>query len=195
MLLSDGWLPDRIAPESVVNDDTIRQIREEMVALLPRLRRFARGLAGAPDQADDLVQAACERALTRIDQYQPGTRLDSWMFRIVQTIYLDDRRANKVRTGEGRIDADMVEDELAFDGGRGIEAHMTYEAVRAAMAKLPDEQRTVLTLVCVEGQSYKEAAAALDIPIGTVMSRLARARTALARMLGETGTSLASPAE
>ncbi len=195
MLLSDGWLPDRIAPESVVNDDTIRQIREEMVALLPRLRRFARGLAGAPDQADDLVQAACERALTRIDQYQPGTRLDSWMFRIVQTIYLDDRRANKVRTGEGRIDADMVEDELAFDGGRGIEAHMTYEAVRAAMAKLPDEQRTVLTLVCVEGQSYKEAAAALDIPIGTVMSRLARARTALARMLGETGSSLASPAE
>jgi len=195
VLLSDGWLPDRIAPESVVNDDTIRQIREEMVALLPRLRRFARGLAGAPDQADDLVQAACERALTRIDQYQPGTRLDSWMFRIVQTIYLDDRRANKVRTGEGRIDADMVEDELAFDGGRGIEAHMTYEAVRAAMAKLPDEQRTVLTLVCVEGQSYKEAAAALDIPIGTVMSRLARARTALARMLGETGSSLASPAE
>jgi RNA polymerase sigma-70 factor (ECF subfamily) len=193
--VSDGRSPDRIAPESVVNDDTIRQIREEMVALLPRLRRFARGLAGAPDQADDLVQAACERALTRIDQYQPGTRLDSWMFRIVQTIYLDDRRANKVRTGEGRIDADMVEDELAFDGGRGIEAHMTYEAVRAAMAKLPDEQRTVLTLVCVEGQSYKEAAAALDIPIGTVMSRLARARTALARMLGETGTSLASPAE
>jgi len=195
VLLSDGRSPDRIEPESVVNDDTIRQIREEMVALLPRLRRFARGLAGAPDQADDLVQAACERALTRIDQYQPGTRLDSWMFRIVQTIYLDDRRANKVRTGEGRIDADMVEDELAFDGGRGIEAHMTYEAVRAAMAKLPDEQRTVLTLVCVEGQSYKEAAAALDIPIGTVMSRLARARTALARMLGETGSSLASPAE
>ncbi len=195
MLVSDGKSPDRIAPESVVNDDTIRQIREEMVALLPRLRRFARGLAGAPDQADDLVQAACERALTRIDQYQPGTRLDSWMFRIVQTIYLDDRRANKVRTGEGRIDADMVEDELAFDGGRGIEAHMTYEAVRAAMAKLPDEQRAVLTLVCVEGQSYKEAAAALDIPIGTVMSRLARARTALARMLGETGSSLASPAE
>ncbi len=179
----------------VVNDDTIRQIREEMVALLPRLRRFARGLAGAADQADDLVQAACERALTRIDQYQPGTRLDSWMFRIVQTIWLDDRRANKVRTGEGRIDADMVEDELAFDGGRGIEAHMTYEAVRAAMAKLPDDQRAVLTLVCVEGQSYKEAASALDIPIGTVMSRLARARTALARMLGETGASLASPGD
>ncbi len=180
---------------SVVNEDTLRQVREEMVALLPRLRRFARGLAGAPDQADDLVQAACERALTRIDQWQPGTRLDSWMFRIVQTIWLDERRAVKVRTGEGRIDAEMAEDELAFDGGRGLEAHMTYEAVRAAMATLPEDQRAVLVLVCVEGQSYKEAAAALDIPIGTVMSRLARARAGLVKRLGESGESLASPAE
>ncbi len=180
---------------SVVNEDTLRQVREEMVALLPRLRRFARGLAGVPDQADDLVQAACERALTRIDQWQPGTRLDSWMFRIVQTIWLDERRAVKVRTGEGRIDAEMAEDELAFDGGRGLEAHMTYEAVRAAMATLPEDQRAVLVLVCVEGQSYKEAAAALDIPIGTVMSRLARARAGLVKRLGESGESLASPAE
>lgn len=180
---------------SVVNDDTLRQVREEMVALLPRLRRFARGLTGVADQADDLVQAACERALTRIDQWQPGTRLDSWMFRIVQTIWLDEWRAVKVRTGEGRIDAEMAEDELAFDGGRGLEAHMTYEAVRAAMAELPAEQRAVLVLVCVEGQSYKEAAAALDIPIGTVMSRLARARAGLVRRLGESGSSLASPAE
>jgi RNA polymerase sigma-70 factor (ECF subfamily) len=180
---------------SVVNEDTLRQVREEMVALLPRLRRFARGLAGVPDQADDLVQAACERALTRSDQWQPGTRLDSWMFRIVQTIWLDERRAVKVRTGEGRIDAEMAEDELAFDGGRGLEAHMTYEAVRAAMATLPEDQRAVLVLVCVEGQSYKEAAAALDIPIGTVMSRLARARAGLVKRLGESGESLASPAE
>ncbi len=180
---------------SVVNEDTLRQVREEMVALLPRLRRFARGLAGVPDQADDLVQAACERALARIDQWQPGTRLDSWMFRIVQTIWLDERRAVKVRTGEGRIDAEMAEDELAFDGGRGLEAHMTYEAVRAAMATLPEDQRAVLVLVCVEGQSYKEAAAALDIPIGTVMSRLARARAGLVKRLGESGESLASPAE
>jgi RNA polymerase sigma-70 factor (ECF subfamily) len=178
-----------------MNEDTLRQVREEMVALLPRLRRFARGLAGVADQADDLVQAACERALTRIDQWQPGTRLDSWMFRIVQTIWLDERRAVKVRTGEGRIDAEMAEDELAFDGGRGLEAHMTYEAVRAAMATLPEDQRAVLVLVCVEGQSYKEAAAALDIPIGTVMSRLARARAGLVKRLGESGESLASPAE
>lgn len=195
MLVSNGCFRRLGEWSAFVNDETLNQLRAEMVELLPRLRRFARGLAGAPDQADDLVQSACERALARIDQYQPGTRLDSWMFRIVQTIYLDDRRAVKVRTGEGRIDASLVEDELAFDGGRGLEAHMTYEAVRAAIAQLPDEQRVVLTFVCIEGQSYKEAAASLGIPIGTVMSRLARARAALAKRMGESGASLSAPAE
>ena len=160
-------------------------VRAQMVELLPRLRRFARGLAGAADQADDLVQAACERALARIEQWTPGTRLDSWMFRIVQTIWLDERRANKVRTGEGHVDAETVEAELAFDGGRQMDAHITFDRVRACMAKLPEEQRTVMMLVCVEGQTYKEAADTLQIPIGTVMSRLARARLALARLMGE----------
>ena len=162
-------------------------VQAELVALLPRLRRFARGLAGAPDQADDLVQAACERAIARIHQWTPGTRLDSWMFRIVQTIWLDQKRAQKVRTGEGRVEADsaIAEPELTVDGAREMEAHMTYDAVRRAMAKLPEEQRGVMLVVCVEGQSYKEAADTLAIPIGTVMSRLSRARTALARLLGE----------
>ncbi len=160
-------------------------VRSQMIELLPRLRRFARGLSGAADQADDLVQAACERALARIEQWTPGTRLDSWMFRIVQTIWLDERRANKVRTGEGQIDAESAEAELAFDGERRMDAHITFDRVRAAMGKLPEEQRTVMMLVCVEGQTYKEAAETLQIPIGTVMSRLARARLALARLMGE----------
>jgi RNA polymerase sigma-70 factor (ECF subfamily) len=170
-----------------VSEQVDPAIQAELVALLPRLRRFARGLAGVPDQADDLVQAACERALARIHQWTPGTRLDSWMFRIVQTIWLDQKRAQRVRTGEGRIDADspLVEPELAIDGAREMESHITYDAVRRAMARLPEEQRAVMTLVCVEGQSYKEAADTLAIPIGTVMSRLSRARTALARLLGE----------
>jgi RNA polymerase sigma-70 factor (ECF subfamily) len=160
-------------------------VQAELIALLPRLRRFARGLAGAPDQADDLVQAACERAIARIHQWTPGTRLDSWMFRIVQTIWFDQTRAQKVRTGEGRIDADspLVEAELAVDGARDIESQITYDAVRRCMARLPDEQRAVLLLVCIDGRSYKEAADALAIPIGTVMSRLSRARAALSRML------------
>jgi RNA polymerase sigma-70 factor (ECF subfamily) len=162
-------------------------VRAQMIALLPRLRRLARSLTGVADQADDLVQAACERALTRIEQWQPGTRLDSWMFRIVQTIWLDDRRAAKVRSGQGQVEAqsDLAEPELTVDGVRRMEAHMTLEGVRAAMAKLPEEQRVVMTLVCVEGQTYKEAAEILSVPIGTVMSRLARARLALARELGQ----------
>lgn len=165
------------------------RVRAEMVALLPRLRRFARGLAGVADQADDLVQAACERAIARIDQWTPGTRLDSWMFRIVQTIWLDERRAAKVRTGEGRIDAaEAVDPELSVNGARQMEAHLTYDAVRRVIAKLPEEQRLVIMLVCVEGQTYKEAADSLGIPIGTVMSRLARARASLVRELGEIGT-------
>ncbi len=164
----------------------------QMVALLPRLRRFARGLAGTAEQADDLVQAACERALMRIAQWTPGTRLDSWMFRIVQTIWLDERRAAKVRTGEGLVDAQGAEPELTVDGARHMEAHLTFDRVRAGMRRLPEEQRAVMMLVCVEGLTYKEAAETLSIPIGTVMSRLARARLALARDLGEASVDAAS---
>ncbi|MBI3454090.1 MAG: RNA polymerase sigma factor [Rhodospirillales bacterium] len=165
------------------------QVRDQMIALLPRLRRFARGLAGTADQADDLVQAACERAITRIGQWTPGTRLDSWMFRIIQTIWLDERRAVKVRGGDNRLDpAEATEPELTVDGVRRMEAHLTFDAVRRAMGGLPEDQRVVLMLVCVEGLTYKEAAETLAVPIGTVMSRLARARLALAHKLGESAT-------
>lgn len=160
-------------------------VHAELVALLPRLRRFARGLAGTADQADDLVQAACERALSRIQQWTPGTRLDSWMFRIIQTIWLDERRALKVRAGGGTVEAEDAGAELSADGVREMEAHITFDAVRRAMVRLPEEQQAVLMLVCVEGQTYKEAADTLSIPIGTVMSRLARARLALIREMGE----------
>lgn len=155
--------------------------RSQLVALLPRLRRFARGLTGAADRADDLVQAACERALARMEQWTPGTRLDSWMFRIVRTIWIDELRAQAVRVRAH--DRQEDESERAFDGERHMEAHITMEAVRAAVAKLQPEQREILVLVGVEGVSYKEAADILDIPIGTVMSRLARARAALLKML------------
>jgi RNA polymerase sigma-70 factor (ECF subfamily) len=165
-------------------------VHAQLVALLPRLRRFARGLAGTADQADDLVQAACERALSRIQQWTPGTRLDSWMFRIIQTIWLDERRSVKVRSGEGTVEAENAGAELSVDGARDMEAHLTFDAVRRAMTKLPEEQQAVLMLVCVEGQTYKEAADTLAIPIGTVMSRLARARLALVREMGEQASGL-----
>ena len=155
--------------------------RSQLVALLPRLRRFARGLCGAADRADDLVQAACERALARMEQWTPGTRLDSWMYRIVRTIWIDELRAQKVRQrARERQEGEM---ETSFDGERAMEAQMTMQAVREAVAKLPPEQREILLLVAVEGVSYKEAAEILDIPIGTVMSRLARGRAALVKLL------------
>lgn len=157
-----------------------QRIREELVALLPRLRRFASGLAGRGEDPDDLVQAACERALSRLDQFQPGTRLDSWMFRIVQTVWQDQRRRARRYQAHALADAAEISHD---DAGRTIEARLTLEAVRREIARLPDEQRVILLLVCVEGFTYKEASEALAIPVGTVMSRLARARFAVVRML------------
>jgi RNA polymerase sigma-70 factor (ECF subfamily) len=157
------------------------EIRERMVAVLPRLRRFAYALTGSAEQGDDLVQDACLRALSRIDQWQPGTRLDSWMYRIAQNIWLDRVRANKVR-GEV-VDVEAAEGIVGSDGRDVAESELTLQAVAAALARLPVEQRAVVALVCVEGASYKEAAEITGVPIGTVMSRLARARRALAVVL------------
>lgn len=153
---------------------------ERLVAMLPRLRRFARGLAGSASEADDLVQAACERALARHHQFQEGTRFDSWMFRIVQTIWIDQLRAREVR----KEDADIAEERLGSDEPmRRVEARLALDEVRRAVDRLPAEQRATLMLVTVEGLSYKEAAEVAGVPIGTIMSRLARARTALQQQL------------
>jgi RNA polymerase sigma-70 factor, ECF subfamily len=159
------------------------EIRERMVALLPRLRRFAFSLTGNAEQSDDLVQDACLRALARIDQWQPGTRLDSWMYRIAQNIWFDRVRANKVR-GEV-VDIEAAEGIVGSDGRVVTESELTLQTVAAALARLPAEQRAVVALVCIEGTSYKEAAEITGVPIGTVMSRLARARRALAAVLNQ----------
>ncbi|BBK30044.1 RNA polymerase RpoE-like sigma-24 subunit [Stella humosa] len=156
-------------------------IGDQLIVLLPRLRRFARGLAKSIADSDDLVQAACERALARAHQWQPGTRFDSWMFRIVQTIWIDQMRARAVR---GEADAIDPEAQPTDESVRRAEARMSLEAVQKAVNRLPEEQRAVLMLVTVEGLSYKEAAEALDVPIGTIMSRLARARAAVQSITG-----------
>lgn len=154
---------------------------DQLVAVLPRLRRFARGLTGSAVEADDLVQAACERALARAHQFQPGTRFDSWMFRIVQTVWIDQLRARETRRTES-------EDEALGTGtdepSRRVEARMALREVEAAIAVLPAEQRVALLLVTVEGLSYREAAEVAAVPVGTIMSRLARARMALLAKLG-----------
>ena len=153
---------------------------DQLIAVLPRLRRFARGLAKAAADADDLVQAACERALARAHQYEEGTRFDSWMFRIVQTIWIDQLRSREVRKEDG----DIAEERLGSDAPvRRIEARIALAEVKEAVERLPADQRAVLMLVTVEGLSYKEAAAAAGVPIGTIMSRLARARIALHQQL------------
>jgi len=158
---------------SVVDDS----IRNQLVAMLPRLRRFATGMTGNRDQADDLVQAACERALSRLNQWQPGTRLDCWMFRIVQTVWIDMKRKEK-RQGQ-HFGLDQAQ-ELASPGAEDLaDLRLMLGDVRRAIAALPEAQRAVLLLTCVEGLPYREAAEVLDLPIGTVMSRLARARKQL----------------
>jgi RNA polymerase sigma-70 factor (ECF subfamily) len=155
-------------------------LRRQIVELLPRLRRFSQALTGDADKGDDLVQETCARALSRLDQWEPGTRLDSWMFKIAQNIWLDQRRAHKVR-GEV-IDINALH-ELAGDDGRDVtEGRLTLNRVAQGIARLPAEQQALIALVCVDGLSYKEAAEILDVPIGTVMSRLARARRALFEM-------------
>src|SRR6267378_1764473 len=132
----------------------IEELREQIVGLLPRLRRFARTIARNPHDADDLVQIAIERALTRSDQLRPDSRLSSWMFGILRNAWSD-------------AQADML-------------------SVQDAMARLPEEQRIAVGLVLIEGLSYKEAAEIMNVPIGTVTSRLARGREALQAMLSDT---------
>jgi RNA polymerase sigma-70 factor (ECF subfamily) len=157
----------------------------DIVALLPRLRRFAAGLSGSVQDGDDIVQAACLRALERHYQWEPGTRLDSWMFRIIRNLWLDGRKSAWSRLVHSDDDA-MV----SAPGGsleRELEARDELARARQAIAALPPQQREVLMLVTVEGQTYEAAADTLGIPLGTVMSRLARARVAVARSVREAG--------
>jgi RNA polymerase sigma-70 factor (ECF subfamily) len=160
----------------------LARFQRDLVDCVPKLRRFALSLAGNRADADDLVQAACERALKGAGQFVPGTRLDSWMYRIVQNLWIDQRR--RARTRGTAIDP---EDANLSDHGRAAslpEDRMMLDRARAAMATLPEGQREVLSLVAIEGMSYKEAAEVLDLPVGTVMSRLSRAREALLPKLG-----------
>jgi RNA polymerase sigma-70 factor, ECF subfamily len=170
----------RVADQDPAGD----RFGDQLIAVLPRLRRFARGLTGSTVEADDLVQAACERALARRHQFQEGTRFDSWMFRIVQTIWIDQIRSREVRKEDG----DIGEHHLGSDEPvRRVEARLALAEVRRAVDRLPPDQRAALLLVTVDGLSYKEAAEVVQVPVGTIMSRLARARIALQLQLEAAG--------
>ena len=153
-------------------------LANELAALLPRMRRFARSITFHREDADDLVQVAMERALGRSEQYLEGTRLDSWLFRIIRNAWIDEVRS--------RVRRDALfapEEEGEHVGHDGAEAQQQRMAVQKAMSLLSDEHRMVVALVLVDGLPYKEAAEVLEIPMGTLTSRLARAREALQKLL------------
>jgi len=152
--------------------------QQQLVELIPRLRRFARGLTRSAADADDVAQAAIERALMHQETWRPGTRLDSWVYRIAQNLWRDELRAHRRRAES--LDAAQVGGE---DGRESFVRHIEVGEVAASFHQLPEEQRLVLTLVVLDGLSYQEASVALEVPVGTVMSRLARARGRLAALM------------
>lgn len=155
----------------------------DVLAILPRLRRFAASLSRDRADGDDLCQAALERALKARDQWQPGTRLDSWIYRIMRNLWIDEARARQ-RAAKTFAPAEAGEN-VGHAGDQDIEAHVHLSDVDRAMQALPDEQREAIALVLVEGLSYKEAAAVLGVPMGTLTSRLVRGRGALIELMGE----------
>jgi RNA polymerase sigma-70 factor (ECF subfamily) len=159
---------------------TADAINNEIAALLPRLRRFARSIVYNRDDADDLVQVAVERALGRSAQWEPGTRLDSWLFRIMKNAWIDEVRSRM------RRDTLFAPEEAGEHVGDGFaEAHQQRMAIEKAVSMLSDEHRMVIALVLVDGLPYKEAAEVLEIPMGTLTSRLVRARAALQELLSD----------
>ena len=159
----------------------MQAFERELLTLLPRLRRFARALARDAADADDVVQAALERALKARDQWTPGTRLDSWMMKIVRNCWIDEMRSRTRRARTFLPEEDGVD--VGSEAHREVEIRAEMHAVERAMDALSSEQREVIALVLVEGLAYKEAADLLEIPIGTLTSRLTRGRQALAQML------------
>jgi len=153
-----------------------------LTELLPRLRRFAHGLSRNGADADDLTQGTVERALRSRDQWEPGTKLDSWLYRIMRNLWIDTVRAR------GRKERHEAPEEEALSVGQdpreAIETSLELKRAMAAMEQLPDEQREIVALILIEGFGYREVSEMLDLPIGTVSSRLVRGRNALLALLG-----------
>lgn len=156
----------------------VEQIRDQIISLLPRLRRFARTITRDPHDADDLVQLSIERALLQSAQWRPDSRFENWMFGIIRHAWIDEARS---RTRRDRVFLPEESSENVSDTTG--ESQTGLLALQDALASLPEEQRMAVALVLIEGLSYKEAADVLEVPIGTVTSRLARGREALQAQL------------
>jgi RNA polymerase sigma factor (sigma-70 family) len=156
---------------------------EQLAALLPRLRRFAQALSRDSADADDLTQATVERALRSRQQWQPGTRLDSWAYRIMRNLWIDTARSRSRKTAHEAPEEEGLN--IGEDPRAGMDAALDLKRIMAAMSRLSDEQREVVALILIEGFGYREVSELLGLPIGTVSSRLVRGRTALLAMVGE----------
>ena len=149
---------------------------------IPRLRRYARALTGDRSAADDLVQDTLERALSRFHLWRRGSDLRAWLFTIMHNLYVNQARSRARRQQES------LESETAAEMLRGRDPDwLELRDLASALAHVPDEQRAVLLLVGLEQFTYDEAARILEVPIGTVMSRLSRARERLRALLGSDG--------
>ena len=162
---------------SVFYSSEERDLHDRMVKVLPRLRRFVYSLTSGADFSEDLIQETFVRALAHLDQWQRGSRLDSWMFRIARNLWIDHRRAEKFR-GEA-VDIEAVDHLLSCDGQLVAENRIVLEELRKDIAELSTDQRDVIKLVWGYGMSYKETGKILNLPAGAVMSRMARVRDAL----------------
>ena len=163
--------------------DQSSSFEDQLAGLLPRLRRFAHALSRNSADADDLTQATVERALRSRDQWQPGTKLDSWCYRIMRNLWIDTARANSRKTAREAPEEEGLN--VGLDPRESMDAAVDLRRIMAAMSRLPDEQREVVALILVEGFGYREVSEMLGLPIGTVSSRLVRGRTALLAMVGE----------
>lgn len=150
---------------------------QQLLALLPRLWRFALTLAHSRPAAEELVQATCERALNRSHQWRPDSHLDRWTFSIMHSIWNNELRSRHIRKEQTFSDSEAAD---WVEPGHAPNKLLFYAVIHAVEA-LPENLRATVLLVYVEGYAYWEAAEILDIPIGTVMSRLASARLTLAR--------------
>jgi RNA polymerase sigma-70 factor (ECF subfamily) len=150
----------------------------DFIQFIPRLRRYARALTGDRARADDLVQDTLERALTKYHLWQPGSNLRAWLFTLMHNVFINQLRAQPA----GMTDA--FDDEAALMAVRPTQSDwLEVRDLQAALLRLPDEQRAVLLLVGLEQMTYEETSGVLGIPMGTVMSRLSRARGRLRALL------------
>ncbi len=147
------------------------------------MRRFATGLTGAVDRGDELVQIACERLLKHHGRLKPDTRLDSWLYQVIRNLHVDSIRAQKAR--DRNVESIREITEIQGMDVNVLDQQLALHEVHVAMQELSEEHRSVLMLICVEGLSYKEAADVLEVPMGTVTSRIVRGRKALMDLLAD----------